>query len=452
MTVAVDRRTAVATLAAGVWAGTRRGSKAAPAGRGLAVKSVERTTVRVPFREVPARNMDREIPHWRYSEVTTVELSNGVKGHGESMLYYSWGVTDDRDVQRVLRKNPVEAMWDDSLGAGLQTALFDAVAKSNDVPVHRLLGHRVHDRTPVAWWNIDTSTEDMVSECKTALAAGYTAYKTKGRPWFDVRAQIAAVRNALPESFHIAFDFNDTLLDADRGIPILKELAEAPQIHIWETPIFQKDVAGNLAIRKATPRVPVAMHYGNPPPAVVAKSGCCDGFVVGGGASRVLQQGRFAGQMKMPFWLQLVGTGITAAWSLHFGAVLTSATWPAVNCHQLYEHDLLADPIVVKEGTAAIPEAPGLGHAIDWNAVETYRVEKPASRPEPERLIETTWPDGRRLWTANTGRVNFMLKNARDGKMPYFEPGVDTRLVPDDGSPEWRRRYDRARREAFFEG
>lgn len=449
----MHRRTfqAAGILAALAWPDSRHRAAAAPNGRGTTIKSIDRTTVRIPFREVPARNMDREIPHWRYSEVTTVELSDGVKGHGETLLYYTWGATEDADVERALGRNPVDLMWDDSLGAGLQMAIFDAVAKSADVPVHRLLGDQVHRRTPLAWWNIDTSTEDMVSECRTAMKAGYTAYKTKGRPWFDVRAQIAAVRKALPESFHIAFDFNDTLLDAEQGIPILKELAVAPQIHIWETPIFQKDVAGNVAIRKATPNVAVAMHYGNPAPAVVAKSGCCDGFVIGGGATRVMQRGGFAGQMRMPFWLQLVGTGITAAWSLHFGAVLQSATWPAVNCHQLYEHDLLADPIEVKYGMAAVPDGPGIGHEIDWDAVEKYRVEKPRSRPEPERLIETTWPDGRRMWTANTGSVNFMLKNGQDGKIPYFEPGVDTRLVPNDGSAEWRKRYERARGGAYME-
>ena len=48
----------------------------------LAVKSIKRTTVKVPFREIPARNMDREIPHWRYSEIVEVELNCGAVGFG----------------------------------------------------------------------------------------------------------------------------------------------------------------------------------------------------------------------------------------------------------------------------------------------------------------------------------------------------------------------------------
>src|SRR6185436_13568112 len=109
-----------------------------------------------------------------------------------------------------------------------------------------------------------------------------------------------------------------------------------------------------------------------------------------------------------PFWLQLVGTGLTAAWSLHFGGVLQHATWPAVNCHQLFTHPLLTEPIRVEQGKAVVPDKPGLGYELDRDAVAKFKVAKPPARPEPERLIETTWLDGRRLFVANTGKVNFM--------------------------------------------
>ena len=37
----------------------------------------------------------------------------------------------------------------------------------------------------------------------------------------------------------------------------------------------------------------------------------CDGFVVGGGATKVMNAGRVAAMADMPFWLQLVGSTIT---------------------------------------------------------------------------------------------------------------------------------------------
>ncbi len=439
-----------ALIASGAWClpplfaeEQRRLQTKAVTSRGFEIAKIDRTTIRLPYREFPRRAMDRELPHWRYSEICEVTLNNGVTGIGETLLYYTWGVTSDASVRDSIGKNAAELMWKDSLGAGLQMALFDAVARSLEQPIHRLLGRQVHERTPLSWWNIDTPPEDMAAECREALRLGYLSYKTKGRPWFDLWEQVKQSASAVPEHFKIDMDFNDTLRDADRGIPILKELEEYPQIDIYESPIPQNDVAGNKRICEAT-RVNIAMHYGTPEPATVVREGACDGFVIGGGASRVLQRAAFAAEVNMPFWLQLVGTGITAAYSLHFGAVCNAATWPAVNCHQLYQHSTLSEDILVKEGHAEVPDSPGLGYELNRDIIERFRVEKPAERPNPKRLIETVWPDGNRM-DFTDGPVNFMLTAANQEKMPYFKQGVMTRLVPNDGTDAWQKRYSAAK-------
>lgn len=429
----------------GLPAGRSRGVYA----RHLAVDKVETVTVKLPYRAAPNRAMSRELPHWRYIEIFRVYLKSGKVGIGETLLYYTWGGSNADHIKRVVGKNAAEHMWDDGLGAGLQIALFDAVAKTLEVPVYRLLGRKVHDRTPLSWWNIDMAVDDMASECKEALSKGYLSYKTKGRPWFDIWKQVDTAAKVVPEAFKIDMDFNDTLLTAERGMKIIKDLEKYPQVDIYETPIPQGDIEGNRKICEAT-RVNIAMHYGTPAPKVAVREGVCDGFVIGGGASRVMHQGGFATEAKMPFWLQLVGTGITAAYSLHFGAVLEQARWPAVNCHQLYTHSMLSRDIVVKDGFAAIPAGPGLGYELDEDAIEKFRVEKPARRPDPPRLIETSWPDGRKMYIANNGQVNFMLRPGQKGELPYYEPGVDTRLLENDGSEEWKRLYKEARKTPYF--
>ena len=409
------------------------------------VVDVKRTTAKLEYREVPRRNMDRELPHWRYTEFCDVTLKGGTVGTGETLLYYTWGVPSDEDVESVIGKSALELMWNDQLGAGLQMAMFDAVGRATGVPAHALLGHQIYQTTPLSWWNIDTSAEDMASECATAHRLGYRSYKTKGRPWFDIDEQLRLSSAAVPDHFKIDMDFNDTLLTAEQGLPILQRIGRYPQVDIFETPIPQKDIVGNRAIVEAT-HVNIAMHYGNPSPRQVVRSGCCDGFVVGRGATDLTTAGRFCEEVQMPFWLQLVGSGLTAAWSLHFGAVLRQARWPAVNCHQLYEDDLLTSPIKLTEGFARVPDKPGLGYEIDRDRLEQLKVPKPARRPEPQRLIETTWTDGTTMHTASNGQVNFMLRAAIDGKHPYYEPGAHTRLVPNDGSPEWKELAAEARK------
>ena len=418
---------------------------AAPRSADLTIAKIDRASVRVPFRPIPDRNMARELPHWKYSEIVTVHLQSGHTGHGETLLFYTWGATSDDDAIRAKGKNAASLMWDDSLGAGLQMALFDAVAKACDVPIHRLLGKQVHEKTSLSWWNIDTYPEDMALECKEAFRQGYLAYKTKGRPWFDIHDQMDLAVKEVPEEFKIDMDFNDTLLNAERGMPIVKDLAIYPQTDIYESPIPQNDIAGNRTIRQAT-RVKLAMHYGNPQPKIAIKEGVCDGFVIGGGATRLLQSANVAAMANLPFWLQLVGTGITAAFSLHFGAVTSHSLWPAVNCHQLYAHQLLKDPITVKNGVVEIPQRSGLGYELDWGAIERYRIDKPKKRPDPRRIVEVIWRDGKRMYLNHLGGVNFVLTPAmKPGNMPFYERGVTSRLLTDDGSSQFHDLYERSR-------
>lgn len=413
------------------------------------VRDVKRTTVNLPFRETPARSMNREIPHWIYKEIFEVTLASGRIGIGETTLFYTFETTEDDDVARVLGRNALPLMWDDDLGAGLQMALFDAVARTADVPVHALLGKQAHRTTPLSWWNIDTPASDMAAECKLAYESGYMAYKTKGRPWFDIRQQLLESTAVVPQAFKIDMDFNATLLDAERGMEIIRGLERYAQIDIYESPIPQGDIEGNRRIRNAT-RVDIAMHFDVPEPAAVVREGVCDGFVIGGGASELIRAGSFSAEAGMPFWLQVTGSGITAAWSLHFGGVLTHAVWPAVNCHQLFTHPLLTEEIAISEGHADVPDQPGLGYELDRDAVEKFKCDKPAARPEPERLIETTWDDGKKMYIANDGTVNFMIKHAMNELIPYYEDGADTHLVPDDGGAEWRQLYEQARVQPVF--
>jgi len=411
--------------------------------RHFTIEKIDRTSVRVPFREIVARSMDRELPHWRYSEILEVRLASGARGFGESMLFYTWGRTEDAHVRRALGRNAAELMWDDSLGAGLQIALFDAVARTAGVPVHALLGRKVNAKTPISWWNIDMPPEDMASECREALKQGYLAYKTKGRPWFDVWRQMELSTKGMPPEFRIDMDFNETLLNAEKAIPVLKDLAQYPQAEIFEEPIPPRDVEGGRAIVAATP-VKVAIHYGRISGRSAVKEGCCHGFVMGGVPRLVMRAGGFGAEAVIPLGLQLTGTGITAAFSLHLGGVLSHAMWPAINCFQLYEHPLLTEPIKVEKSLAVVPDGHGLGYELDRDAVARYRIEKPARRPDPDRLVVASWPDGRTMYFAS-GDVNFVLRPAMQGKTPFFERGVTTRLWPDDGSARFRELFDRAR-------
>jgi L-alanine-DL-glutamate epimerase-like enolase superfamily enzyme len=402
----------------------------------LTIKNVERIWVDVPYRPVPKRNMIRELPHWTIFELCQVTLANGVVGIGETMQFYTWGNTTDESVARAMGRPATEMMWDDSLGAGLQMALFDAVGKTLEVPVWQLLGQKVRDDAAISWWSIDLPPDDWLEECQAALAQGYISYKFKARPWFDLDEQLRTVTPHVPAHFEIDLDFNTMLNDSAHAVRVLRAMEKYHHVKIYESPIPQGDVAGNKYLRQQT-SIPIAMHVGNPPLMTALQEDVCDGFVVCCGVSQALREAHIIAHANKVFWLQLVGTGLTATLSLHLAAVSTHARWPAVNCHNLYEHALLKEPIRVQGGHARVPDGPGLGVEPDWDAVERFRIQpKPKPYPAEALLMRLTWPSGAvdhyahglQYWDEFIG-----------GRRPVFSPGVRLEIVPDDGTAEWRR-------------
>ena len=87
-----------------------------------------------------------------------------------------------------------------------------------------------------------------------------------------------------------------------------------------------------------------------------------------------------------------------------------------------------------------------------WTAMRSKNSASPSrpDRPEPPRLIETTWPSGKKMYIANTGEVNFMLTHGQQGKIPFYVRGAKTRLVPNDGSGRWKELYQKSRKEPAF--
>jgi L-alanine-DL-glutamate epimerase-like enolase superfamily enzyme len=407
----------------------------------LAVEDIDWTTVRMPFREVPERNMMRQNSHSNIYDVFEVELADGSTGVGAGSGY-EWPLGEDPPIEDVWGANAADHMWDDSIPLGLQRALFDAVGRSMGVPVHALLGEKVHNETPLAWWCIDMSPEDWLSECETAIERGYTAVKLKGRPWWDIWEQIDLLCEELPEWFSISIDFNATLLDADRAIPILQELDEYPQVKGFEGPIPYDDVEGDRRIRDAVD-ANVALHYGSPP---VTRQICekpCDEFVFyGAPPEQTMRQLHVASEADIPGFLQYPGTGLSAAFALHYGAVGETVTLPAISCYELYEHSLLESGFIdVEDGHAEVPDEPGLGFELDRDAVEEFAIERPTERPNPPVLTEWYFPeDGKRAYLTSNSQTG----HAKDAEVPFYQRGARARQVPDDGSDAWQDLYETA--------
>ena len=104
------------------------------------VKQIEQIVLNVPFHPRCAHVKETRVPGWSIVALCKVTTASGVEGIGETITNYTWGQSGEEKFKRALGRNLFECLWDDSLGAGLQMALFDAAGKLIDVPCHRLMG------------------------------------------------------------------------------------------------------------------------------------------------------------------------------------------------------------------------------------------------------------------------------------------------------------------------
>jgi D(-)-tartrate dehydratase len=107
-----------------------------------------------------------------------------------------------------------------SIGIGtIEVAVWDAVAKIADKPLHRLIAERYNDGKVAAkvfcyvgggWYAPGKSTADLQDEMRRHLDAGYTMVKMKvgGLPLDDDLKRVEAVKSILPRGASLAVDAN----------------------------------------------------------------------------------------------------------------------------------------------------------------------------------------------------------------------------------------------------
>ena len=412
--------------------------------RSLRVVDIERCYVRVPFTERSRPWNEILVGQWGVVEVLRLTTNaDGIVGYGETLPHYSWGDVRDESIAAVIGQNPADFLGHDELGAGLQMALYDAVGKALEVPARRLFGPpQVRDRVPLAWWNTKMAPEVLAEEAAEAVAAGYLNHKFKARPWFDVFEQVAAISAVTPPHYRLDIDWNEMLRDVGTAAPVLQELDREERVGIYETPIRFGDLEGFRRLRDKVSH-PIADHIKQSPFAAAARAEAFDGYVIEGGVANAIRGGLNADAFNKPYWLQLVGPGLTTALTLQLGAVLPGAVWPSVTCLNIYSDDLLVNPIEISAGYATVPDGPGLGVEVDEGALTSLAMQPPYFVDYPASILTVRWPGDRACHYAT---IASLWAECRAGNVPAQDRGARLEVWTDDGSSEFAALRERASR------
>lgn len=147
--------------------------------------------------------------------------------------------------------------------AGIETACWDILGKSLNVPLHQLLGGRVRDSVRAyanGWYNGPRDPQVYADKAAEVVALGYTALKFdpfgaayrildpyERQKSLDI---VRAIRDAVGDKVDIMIEVHDRLTTVE-AIRICRELEEFHPLWV-EAPVWSKDIAALLTVAEAT--------------------------------------------------------------------------------------------------------------------------------------------------------------------------------------------------------
>ena len=404
----------------------------------MKITEIEPIPLRVPYEE----RIRRKFYHFGMTEEITVykfHTDTGLTGLGENV----GPPFDQESLDAYLGANP----FDHLMGEGrfnLDMACYDLMGKHLGLPAWKLMGQQVRQWVAMGWWMPSMSPEDTAAEVQVATERGYRGLKCKARAFYDVVEQAHTIEAITPSDFRVEFDFNGSLINVEKALPVLRELEKIPVVKGVEEPIFAYDIEGWRRLHQGI-RIPFYLHgvgvlregASRQPsgPFIGLRAGDFDGALCSHESVKsALSAGWVFAAANTPILLQYVGTGITTAFACHLGAVMPTAILPGVTASHTYEDDLIVEAHPVQRGFMKVPQRPGLGVELDEDAVKRY-TQTPA--PEwPRHLSVVTLPGGIKHYYRNLQQAERLMKQGVDES---YAPGVRLDEWEDDGSDEFDR-------------
>jgi muconate cycloisomerase len=232
--------------------------------------------------------------------------------------------------------------------------------------------------------------EESAQIAREAQQKGFKGIKIKcGGGGFQLTLdRVQAISQVVDSDFELVLDSNGGFFNESKDrfldtIELARQL-EAYNVTILEDPFPREEVEATAELRKHI-RIPIAYQAQSIERAIHAiRWDACDYMNVGGdwGLVDFMLTSDIADAAKIPSWHGAsMELGVRSAAYLHACAASKGCTLSSDIHHYLWEDDLIAHPIEIKEGRARVPEGPGLGVELDHEALEHYLVKQESIVP-----------------------------------------------------------------------
>jgi muconate cycloisomerase len=257
-----------------------------------------------------------------------------------------------------------------------EVALLDLIGHIWEVPVHHLLGGKVRERVPVDYWMGRCTVEDTERRARTARELGFHGVKIKCTVDDPVAERVNAIQESLPHAT-VTIDPNERFHTPAETVAVARQLAGRSGI-IFESPVPQERLDWYVSLRQEI-EIPIALHLiGVENILEGIKRDAADYYNVSSGSpSDFVFCARLCDAAGHRVWHgSRMELGILDMAHIHAAAAAPSCTLPSdIVGNLMRQDDLLVQPICVEDGQAIVPDKPGLGVELDWEALERYRVE-----------------------------------------------------------------------------
>lgn len=320
--------------------------------------------------------------------IIQVHLDNGVIGLGESY--------------RGIAKELLQAVARELIGAdlrqlnpqalpippgrvydGFECAVADALARSRGMPLYELLGGKYREKVRCAFWTGHRTIADAARKAREGQDLGFDCIKFKCTLTDPVVEWCQAIADSCGKGFSIILDPNERFDHAAHAERIARELEAAGNVLCLEDPIPRWNMEAWVGLRRKI-HIPLAMHVSLPyaemgqmpqDAARAARLEANDYFNFNGGIYAFRRLTSLADLFGLPYWHgSEIDLGILEASYVHKSAAACLAILPAdIFGRLIREHDLLRTPLAIGGGHVDVPQGPGLGVELDFDAVAHYR-------------------------------------------------------------------------------